>query len=107
VGVEAVHHQDDLLGVGIVDVAQLFDLGRPVDAGAPGQGVGPASSGQGLAEHEDRARALALVLVVLFAGPARFGRDRVADVVEQLVCFVKLEWAVSYRVFGQRKSVGI
>ena len=48
VGVEVVHDQDDLLGVGVVAVQESFDLVGPVGAGASRQGFGATPSGQGL-----------------------------------------------------------
>jgi hypothetical protein len=74
VGVEVVLHQHDLLGVGVVDVDQVLDAVRPVDAGAPVADHDVAPASQRLADHQQVAHAAALVLVVL---PGRLPwRDR-------------------------------
>ena len=85
VGVEVVHHQHDGLGVGIVHGQQPFDLVGPVDLGALGLGVGAPPAAERFGPDEDRAGAAAEVLVVLFAVLAGRGRDRVSDVVEELI----------------------
>ena len=85
VGVEVVHDQHHGLGVGVVDGEQPLDLVGPVDLGASGLGVDVAPAAQRLDPDEDRAGAVADVLVVLAAVPARRGGDRVAGVVEELV----------------------
>src|SRR5215207_8069028 len=74
VGVEVVLHQHDLLGGRVVDVDQVFDAVRPVDAGAPcADGYVPPAA-QRLAHQEHVAHALPLILVVF---PGRLaGRDR-------------------------------
>ena len=71
-----VLHQHDLLGVGVVDVEEVLDAVRPVDAGAPlaDHDVAPAS--KRLAHQEQVAHAAALVLVVFPGRLARRDRSR-------------------------------
>ena len=84
VGVEVVLDQHDLLGVGVVDVDQFLDAVRPVDAGAPVADHDLAPASQRLADHEQVAHPLALVLVVLpRRPPGRDGRGGVTSA-EQL-----------------------
>ena len=85
VGVEVVHDQHDLLGVGVVHGEQVVDLGGPVGPGAPVSGGHAPTTGQRLDPHEDRAGAVPDVLVVLLAVPARCGRERVTGMGQQLV----------------------
>jgi hypothetical protein len=84
VGVEVVHDQHDLLGVGVVGAEQPLDLTGPVDPGAAGLGVHPAPAGQGLGPAKDRAGAMAHVLGVLAPVAARHRGDRGAGMSQQL-----------------------
>ncbi len=71
VGVQIVHHQDDLLRIGAVLVNQLLHLVCPVDLGAVPKNIRAHPSGQGLDEHEYGARAVADVLAVYDHGGVR------------------------------------
>ena len=76
VGVEVVHHQHHLLGVGVVDGEQPLDLVGPVDPGPLRLGVDAAPAAERLDPEEDRAGAAADVLAVLLRsrpGPAGIG----------------------------------
>lgn len=84
VGVEVVHHQDDLVRVGVVDGQQVVDAVGPVDAGPGRFGVGAAPSAQWLGPDEDRAGPVADVLGVLTGGLPRPGRRARPGVCEQL-----------------------
>src|SRR6266536_3227697 len=84
VGVEVVLHQHDLLGIGVVDVDQVLDAMRPVDAGAPRADRHVAPAAQRLAHQEQVAHAAALVLVILPGRlPWRDGQGR-GDLCEEL-----------------------
>jgi hypothetical protein len=84
VGVEVVLDQHDPLGVRVVDVDQVLDAVRPVDAGASvaDHDVTPAS--QRLTDQEQVADPTALVLIVLPGWPARRQRAGRGDLGEQL-----------------------
>src|SRR6266568_3765700 len=79
-----VLHQHDLLGVGVVDVEEVLDAVRPVDAGAPlaDRHVAPAS--KRLAHQEQVAHAAALVLIILSGWPAGRDRHRRGDLRQEL-----------------------
>jgi hypothetical protein len=85
VGVEVVHDQDDLLGLGVVDGQESFDLPGPINLGPVGLGVDPPPPTEGFDPAEDRAGAVADVLAVLLEIPSRCGGDRVAGVRQELV----------------------
>src|SRR6266540_2502822 len=79
-----VLHQHDLLGIGVVDVDQVLDAMRPVDAGAPRADRHVAPAAQRLAHQEQVAHAAALVLVILPGRlPWREGQGR-GDLCEEL-----------------------
>src|SRR5512132_1005746 len=84
VGVEVVLDQHDPLGVRVVDVDEVLDAVGPVDAGAPVADAHVPPAGQRLADQEQVAGAVALVLVVGPCRPARGDRDRRVDLPEQL-----------------------
>src|SRR6266508_5490736 len=76
--------QHDLLGVGVVDVEEVLDAVRPVDAGAPRADHDVPPAAQRLADQEQVAHAAALVLVVLPGWlPWRTGQGR-GDLCEEL-----------------------
>ena len=83
-GVEVVLHQHDPLGVGVVDIDQLPDAARPVDAGAPAADHDVAPASQRLGHQKQVAHPAALVLVVLAGWPARRQRAGRVDLGEQL-----------------------
>jgi hypothetical protein len=76
--------QHDLLGVGVVDVDQVLDAVRPVDAGAPVADHDLAPASQRLSHQEQVAHAPTLVLIVLPGRPPRRRRHRRGDLTEQL-----------------------
>src|SRR6266566_3249332 len=61
---QVVLDQHDRLGVGVVHVDQVLDAGRPVDPGAPVADQHVPPTGQRLADQEQVADPVALVLVV-------------------------------------------
>src|SRR6266702_2131814 len=79
-----VLHQHDLLGVGVVDVEEVLDAMRPVDAGAPLADHDVAPATKRLAHQEQVAHAAALVLIILSGWPARRDRLGRVDLAEQL-----------------------
>src|SRR6266540_414894 len=60
-----VLHQHDPLGLGVVDIQQVLDAVRPVDAGAPRADHDVAPASKRLTDQEQVAHPAALVLVVL------------------------------------------
>jgi hypothetical protein len=84
VGVEVVLHQHDPLGVGIVDIQQVLDAVRPVDAGAPVADHDVAPAGKRLADQEQVAHPAALVLIILPGWPSWPYRAGRADLDKQL-----------------------
>jgi len=84
VGVEVVLHQYDPLGIRVVDVDQLLDAVRPVDAGAPAADHDLAPASQRLAHQEQVADAPTLILVVLACRPPWRQRAERVDLAEQL-----------------------
>ena len=76
--------QHDPLGVRVVDVDQILDAVRPVDAGAPAADHDLAPAGQRLSHQEQVAHAPTLVLVILSGWPARRHRAGRVDLAEQL-----------------------
>jgi len=76
--------QHDLLGVGVVDVDQVLDAMRPVDAGAPVATGDVAPASQRLGHQEQVAYPAALVLIVLSGWPARRHRAGRVDLGEEL-----------------------
>src|SRR6266511_2429107 len=64
-GVKLVHHLDDPLRFRVLDIDQVSDGVRPIDARAVVGNLDPAPPGQRLEEHEQVADALALVLEVI------------------------------------------
>src|SRR5215210_6821328 len=76
VGVEVIHHQNDLLGAGVVEVNQLSYAIRPVDLRPPLGDAYVAPAGQRLADDEEVSRPVALVLVVVAGGSSRGGGKR-------------------------------
>jgi hypothetical protein len=79
-----VLHQHDLLGIGVVDIDQVLDAVRPVDAGAPVADHDVAPASQRLGHQEQVAHAPALILVILSGWSARRHRVGRADLAEQL-----------------------
>src|SRR6266704_1042446 len=79
-----VLHQHDLLGVGVVDVEEVLDAMRPVDAGAPLADHDVAPAAQRLAHQEQVAHAAALVLIILSGWPAGRDRHRRGDLRQEL-----------------------
>jgi len=97
VGVEVVHHEQDLLRVGVVDGEELVELTGPVDPSAVFERVDAPPSGQGFGPQEDRARATPGVFAADTGGVCEVGfllpvsrchRDRVADLAEELEGFL-------------------
>lgn len=84
VGVDVVHHQDDLVRRGVVDGQQMVHAVGPVGAGPGGLGVGAAPTPQWFGPDEDRAGAVANVLGVLAGYLPRLGRRARSGVGEQL-----------------------
>jgi len=84
-GVEVLHDQHHGLGVGVVHGEHLLDLVGTVDAGTSFEGLDSTPPSQGFDPHEDRAGPVTHVLAVLTQVTPRFGRDRVTDVVQELV----------------------
>ena len=84
-GVELVHHQDDLLRRWIKLVAKRFDDGGKVGAFALGPHEDVAASGQGFADHEERGGAVARVLAIDPFRLARLDGQRRAHLGEQLL----------------------
>jgi len=85
VGVEVVHHQHDLLRVGVVLGEEPLDLAGPVEFGPLGLGVDAPPAFQGFDPAEHRAGSVADVLGVFLAVMSGAGRNRVPGVAEQLV----------------------
>jgi hypothetical protein len=81
---QVVLDQHDPLGGRVVHVDQVLDAVRPVDAGAPVADAHVPPAAQRLADQEQVAGPVALVLVVGPGGPARRHRDRRVDLPEQL-----------------------
>src|SRR5512132_1472402 len=81
---QVVLDQHDPLGVRVVDVDEVLDAVGPVDAGAPVADAHVPPAGQRLADQEQVAGAVALVLVVDPGRPAGRDRDRRVDLPEQL-----------------------
>ena len=77
--VQVVHHEDDLLGVGVVPVHQLLDDLGEVQARAPVADGGVPPAAQRLADHKQVADPAALVLIILPGWPARLRRAGRAD----------------------------
>src|SRR6266545_3883951 len=84
VGVEVVLYQHDPLGVGVVDVDQVLDAVRPVDAGAPRADHDVPPAAQRLAHQEQVVHAAALVLIILSGWPAGRDRHRRGDLCQEL-----------------------
>src|SRR5512132_1033826 len=76
--------QHDPLGVGVVDIDQVPDAVRPIDAGAPVADRDVTPAGQRLGDQEQVAHPTALVLIVLSGWPARRQRAARVDLAEQL-----------------------
>ncbi len=66
-----VLHQHDPLGVGVVNLQQVLDAVRPVDAGAPRADHDVAPASKRLTDQKQVAHATALVLIILAGRPAR------------------------------------
>jgi hypothetical protein len=79
-----VLHQHDPPGVGIVDIQQVLDAVRPVDAGAPVADHDVAPAGKRLADQEQVAHPAALVLIILPGWPSWPYRAGRADLDKQL-----------------------
>jgi hypothetical protein len=79
-----VLHKHDLFGVGVVDVDQLLDAVRPVNAGAPVADRDLAPASQRLADQEQVAHTPTLVLVVLPGRLPRREQHRRGDLPQQL-----------------------
>ena len=93
-GVEVVLDQDDLLGVGIVDIDQVLDALGPVDPGAAVADHDLAPAPEGLADQEQVDHALAHILVVFPRGtPGAIGNGGVAS-------------ASSWRLVSSRQTCG-
>jgi hypothetical protein len=71
VDVEIVEHEDDLLGVRVVDIDQIPDDVGSVDHGPPFGHLHMPPSGQWLIPQEEVGGAVPLVLIVLAAGISR------------------------------------
>src|SRR6266540_2214415 len=108
-GVKLVHHQDDPLRFRVLDIDQVLDGVRPIDARAAVGNLDPAPPGQRLEEHEQVADALALVLEVIALDLTGARWQRPACLTDQLlrglihadqrplrVVFFKVRRTVSY-----------
>ena len=93
-GIEVVLDQDDLLGVGIVDIDQVLDALGPVDPGAAVADHDLAPARRGLADQEQVDHALAHTRSLPAPGtPGAIGNGRVAS-------------ASSWRLVSSRQSCG-
>src|SRR6266540_456595 len=79
-----VLHQHDPLGVGVVNLQQVLDAVRPVDAGAPRADHDVAPAAQRLADEEQVAHPAALVLIILACWPAGLHRHGRGDLRQEL-----------------------
>ena len=88
VGVEVVHHQDDLLSVGIVEVYQLLYALCPVELGAAlgDTDVPPAS--QRLVDDEQVGRTFSDVLIVVTCSSSRAGGKRLSYLACELLALL-------------------
>ena len=88
-GVEVIHHQNDSLGVGVVEVNQLSYAMCPLDLRPPPLGdADVAPAGQGLTDDEEVGRPIALVLVVVAGGSSRGGGKRFPHLAHELLALL-------------------
>jgi hypothetical protein len=81
---ELIHHQDDLLGLGMADIDEVLDLPRPIDSSAPSGHGELACAEQRLGETEDVGDTSANILVVVALGSACLGRYWDAGLADEL-----------------------
>ncbi len=82
VGVQIVHHQFELWNVGVMNLQQIRDLFRPLNAGPLFANRHMTPSGQRLREQEDAARSVTKILAILPQRLCGFHGNRLPGLIE-------------------------